>query len=360
MTTLYKQNKNKSVQQWSIQLLKDGKFQVTFGQVNGVMQTQITQCESKNIGRANETTPEEQAKLEVNALIAKKRKSGYVDDSSGLSQIRLPMKVKAYQQQLHNVEFPCFSSSKLDGVNAIYKRINGKLTIYSRGGEEYPPIPHLEPLVHQAMDLFHSNELNGELYIHGEFLQDIQSAVKKPNALSSKLSFCIFDIADSSEEFYERAMIMHKLNKFDTTINSTVSVIYNIICHSTKEIEEHYNECVNFGYEGTVIKNFNALYQHNVRSSSMFKYKKVKSAEFKILSYNLDKHGLPVFVLDSKAGKFKAKPKGSRDFWKLINPDEYIGNWATCEYETLSKSGKPLKPIFITLRECTDDGLPII
>ena len=360
MTTLYKQNKNKSIQQWSIETLPEGKFQVIFGQVDGVLQTQTTQCQSKNIGRANETTPDQQAQLEVDALIVKKLKSGYVYDSTGLSGVRLPMKVKAYQDQLHNIQFPCFSAAKLDGVNAIYKRIDGRLTIYSRGGEIYPPIPHLEPLVYQAMDLFQSNELNGELYIHGEFLQDIQSAVKKPNELSSKLSFCIFDIADSQKEFYKRAMIMHKLNKFDTTANSTVSVIYNITCHSTEDIEQHYIECTNFGYEGTVIKNFNALYRHNVRSSSMFKYKKVKSAEFKILSYNIDKHGLPVFVLNSDAGEFKAKPKGSREFWKLFNPDEYIGNWATCEYETLSKSGKPLKPIFITLRECTDDGLPTI
>lgn len=96
MTTLYKRNKNGSIQQWSIHILTDGKFQVTYGQVDGAMQSQITQCESKNLGRANATTPEQQAQLEVDALITKKLKSGYIYEITGESSVRLPMKVKSY------------------------------------------------------------------------------------------------------------------------------------------------------------------------------------------------------------------------------------------------------------------------
>ena len=208
MTTLYKTNKNGSIQQWSIEV-SGPTFTCIYGQFGGKLQSQQTICKSVNIGKSNETTPEQQAQLESAALITKKIKSGYSYDQSGPTTVQLPMKVKAYQDQLHNVKFPCFSACKLNGVNAIYRRENGKLTIYSRGGEVYPTIPHLESLVHKAMDLFQSNELNGELYIHGEHLQDIQSAVKKPKELSAKLSFCIFDIADSTDKFYERAMIMH-------------------------------------------------------------------------------------------------------------------------------------------------------
>lgn len=358
MTTLYKRNKNGSIQQWSIHTLPNGQFEVIYGQVDGAMQSQITQCEPKNLGRANATTPEQQAQLEVDALIAKKLKSGYVYEPTGESSVRLPMKVKAYQDQLHNVKFPCFSAAKLDGVNAIYKRVDGKLTIYSRGGEVYPPIPHLESLVHKAMDLFNSNELNGELYIHGEYLQDIQSAVKKPNQLSPKLSFCVFDIADSSHDFSNRNFLLIKISQYTTDRHPAVYSIASVLCNSHDDIELHYNQCVSQGYEGTVIKNQSALYQHNVRSSDMFKYKKAQSAEFRILSYELDKHGSPVFTLQCTAGEFKAKPVGSREFWKLFNPSEYIGNWATCEFETLSKSGIPLKPIFISLRTCDADGTP--
>ena len=357
MTTLFKPAKLGATQQWSIETQGDS-FICTYGQLGGKMQTQVTKCEPKNVGRANETTAEQQALLEAEALVAKKIKSGYSYDQEAPITVQLAMKVKAYQDQLNNVKFPCYSSPKLNGVNAIYRRVNDQLTIYSRGGEVYPPIPHLEDLVHSAMDVLESNELNGELYIHGEHLQDIQSAVKKPNDLSSQLSFCIFDIADSSEEFYTRALIMDRISDFCPECHPAVYSISNLICLSHEDIEQHYNVCMTLGYEGTVVKNSTALYQHNVRSSDMFKYKKTQSAEFLINSYNLDKNSLPVFIMQCDAGEFKAKPIGTKEFWAKFNPVDYIGNYATVEYETLSKDGIPLKPIFISLRSMDPAGNP--
>ena len=52
MTTLYKQSKSGAIQQWSIELLTNGVYSVTFGQVGGAMQTVNTQCVGKNIGRS--------------------------------------------------------------------------------------------------------------------------------------------------------------------------------------------------------------------------------------------------------------------------------------------------------------------
>jgi len=356
-TILYKPTKTGATQQWSIEVQGDS-FICTYGQLGGKMQTQATKCEPKNIGRANETTPEQQAQLEADALIAKKLKSGYSYDSTAPITVQLAMKVKSYQDQLNNVKFPCYSSPKLDGVNAIYKRTNDQLTIYSRGGEVYPSIPHLEFLVHSAMDLFGSNELNGELYIHNQHLQDIQSAVKKPNELSPLLSFCVFDIADSKEEFFVRDGIMNKLSQFCPDRHPAVYSISSVVCTTHEQIDIHYNTCVSQGFEGTVIKNASALYQYNVRSSDMFKYKKAQSAEFLISNYNLDKNGLPVFVMECAAGEFKAKPIGTKEFWAKFNPTDYIGKHATIEYETLSKDGIPLKPVFVSLRSMDSAGNP--
>lgn len=355
MTTLYKSTKSGATQQWSVEVQGDS-FICTYGQLGGKLQTQTTLCEPKNIGRSNETTAAQQAQLEADALVAKKLKSGYSYDSTAPVTVQLAMKVKSYQDQVNNVKFPCFSSIKLNGVNAIYRRSEGVLTIYSRGGEVYPPIPHLESTIHYAMDLINSNELNGELYIHGEHLQDIQSAVKKPNDLSAKLSFCIFDIADSTEEFYARVLAMELLPAYAPALQPSVFAIGNPVCLSHDDIEAHYNSAIAQGFEGTVIKNSTALYQHNVRSSDMFKYKKTQSAEFLIDSYNLDKNGLPVFVMQCDAGTFKAKPVGTKEFWSAFNPFDYVGKYATVEYETFSKDGIPLKPIFISLREVDSAG----
>ena len=361
MTTLYKTNKNGSIQQWSIEV-SGPTFTCIYGQVGGKLQSQQTICKSVNVGKSNETTPEQQAQLEADALVAKKIKSGYSYDKSAPVTVQLPMKVKSYQDQLHNIEFPCISTEKLNGVNAMFKRTSDSLTIYSRGGEVYPAIPHLEPLVRKAMDLFQSNELNGELYIHDEHLQDIQSTVKKPNQLSAKLSFCIFDIADSTDNFYERASQMSKISNFRTDSHPAVWTLANYVCNSHEDIETHYNIAIEKGYEGTVIKNFKALYQHNVRSSDMFKYKKTQDAEYQIVDCETDKNGHPVFHCLTEEGKlFKVKPKGTDAERKAIIANfesQYLNKWYKIEYEVLSKDGLPLKPVGIGLRDCDSNGQP--
>lgn len=359
MTTLFKPAKTGATQQWSIEVQGDS-FICTYGQLDGKMQTQVTKCEPKNIGRANATTAEQQAQLEADALVAKKIKSGYSYDQEAPVTVQLAMKVKSYQDQINNIRFPCFSTPKLNGVNAIYRRTGTELTIYSRGGEVYPAIPHLEAAIHAVMDLTGSQELNGELYIHGEHLQDIQSAVKKPNELSSKLTFGLFDICDVRSTYLFRNAIIKKAStefrKLTSVTIEDVSFLFGVVCDTHEQIEAHYNECMAQNLEGTVIKNFDALYQHNVRSSDMFKYKKTQSAEFLINSYNIDKNGLPVFVMQCDAGEFKAKPVGTKEFWSAFDPSAYLGKYATIEFETYSKDNIPLKPIFISLREVNSAG----
>jgi ATP-dependent DNA ligase len=361
MTTLYKTTKTGAIQQWSIEVSGD-TFTCTFGQLGGKMQSQSTKCAPRNVGRSNETTPEQQAQLEAEALITKKQKSGYSFDKSAPVTVNLPMKVKSYQDQLKNVKFPCISTPKLNGVNAIYKRVDGELTIYSRGGEVYPAIPHLEQHIHEVMNELNSEELNGELYIHGEHLQDIQSAVKKPKELSERLTLGLFDICDFEESYKVRNMKLHhlylNLNKVTHPILEHITFLTGVECNSHEDIESHYNQCIASNLEGTVIKNLDGLYKHNVRSSDQFKYKKAQSKEFLIASYELDKNGLPVFIMNVDDQLFKAKPKGTKEFWSNFNPADYINQWATIEFETYSKAGIPLKPIFISLRAMDSNGEP--
>lgn len=365
MTTLYKTNKNGSIQQWSVKV--DGPtFICTFGQVDGKMQSKSTTCTGKNIGRANQTTPEQQAQLEADALVTKKLKSGYSYDASAPVTVQLPMKVKSYQDQIHNVKFPCISTPKLNGVNAMFKRTVDSITIYSRGGEVFPAIPHLEQHLHDIMDELGHNELNAELYIHGRHLQDIQSAVKKPNKLSPRLTAHIFDIADSDEIYEYRRdklkSIYSTLESIDHISLKYVGFLTGVECHSHEQIELHYNQCMDLKLEGTVVKNLSALYQHNVRSSDMFKYKKTLDAEYQIVDYESDKNGHPVFRCITPEGKlFKVKPKGTDAERKamIVNfESQYLNQWYKIEYEMLSKGKIPLKPVGIGLRDCDINGNP--
>ena len=61
-----------------LELTTDGaKLISTHGELGGKMQVSTKICTPMNVGRANETTPEEQAKLELAAKVVKEKKRGY-------------------------------------------------------------------------------------------------------------------------------------------------------------------------------------------------------------------------------------------------------------------------------------------
>lgn len=366
MTTLprlYKSTKTGAIQICDISY-ENNQYHVTFGQLNGKLQTNSTTCYATNIGRSNERNPSQQAEFEALAEHKKKIKSGYSLTMETPSEVTLPAKVKVYQDQLKNVKFPCYSTPKLNGVNGLYKRVDKTLTLYSRGGETYPEIPHLSKYIHDLMDELDCNELNGELYIHGEHLQDIQSAVKKPNELSSRLTFNVFDIADSPKLYEDRRSDLQTLYETLTRLGhpslNCLAFLTGVKCHSHDDIETHYNQCILGNLEGTVIYNSDHLYIYNQRSSNAFKYKKTLDAEFLIVGYELDKQGNPTLICQSEGGPFKVRPTGTKEYRQqlLVEMPNNIGKWYKVEYETLSKDKIPLKPIGLGIRECTPEGEP--
>lgn len=355
LETLYKPTKTGATQVCSISYHED-TFTVTYGQLHGKMQSQTTQCFTTNQGRSNERSPSQQAEFEAKALFTKKQKAGYSTSVDTPSTVKLPMKVKVYQDQIHNVKLPCISQPKLNGVNGTYRLEDGVLSLYSRGGERYPDIPHLVADVLAAMSALNSTELNGELYIHGDPLERITSAVKKPNTLSPSLEFHIFDIADSTAAYLDRFTQLSQVPP-----STHVRSVPGRVCESHAELDAHFSECIAAGYEGTVIKNYSGLYQHNVRSSDQFKYKKALDAEFRVISFTLDKHQHPIYTCESSGGTFKVKRKGtaSERLADAAIAHTHIGEYLTVEYEVLSSYGIPLKPVGLNFRTCNTLGEPI-
>ena len=366
LTTLYKQAKTGKTQVLSIETIGD-KYVVTWGQLNGKQQQKPTTCSPKNVGKTNETTAEEQAILEAKAVHAKKIKAGYSTDETAPITVKLPMKVSKFQDHTSKVNYPCFVSPKLDGVNCmyVYDDVAKSFKLYSRGGEEYPVPPHQLDDISTMMTHLGVKTLNGEMYIHGEYLQDIQSAVKKHNDLTPKLQFWIFEFPDSKLEtynvrakyYYDRAAELGELN--------TVKLTNTWVAKTEDDIAHIYEFVMDAGYEGLIIRNQSCKYVHNHRSLDVFKLKKANDAEFEIMDYSEDKNGHPVFTayVDRKSSNktFKFKFKGTHEerCAMLVNADRTIGKFATVEFETFSKDGKPLKPVGIRLREVDKDGNPI-
>ena len=343
---LYKKTKTGAVQQYRVWTIGRTIF-VEQGQVEGKKQTYDTICFAKNLGKTNETSDSEQARLEAQSKWNKKVKSGYTQDITGNIVVNLPMKVKVLQDQEKNVVYDCISNEKLNGVNGTYKLKGKTLTLESRGGDLYPIIPHHTLDILTIMEHIGTNELNGELYIHGEHLQDITSAVKKPNKLSPRLEFHIFDICTTDTYKARREAMMEEDNTYNYDY---IGFITGVTCRNREEIEKHFNKCIEEGFEGTVVKNLTGLYKHNIRSSDQFKYKKAKDIEKQIIGFNIDKNGHCVFVVKVNTNSdltFKVKMKGTNKERLEIakNATNYIGKWLNISYEAFSKDGKCLKPV---------------
>ena len=323
----------------------------TFGQLDGKLQTSTDTCSPKNTGRSNERTAEQQAILEAQSKFAKKVKSGYSQELTSTPTVQLPQKVKTYQDNKHLVSYSCYATPKYNGLNGIYWLLPDKtLKLTSRGGDELPPIPHLEPTILKMMEHFKTTCINGELYISGESLQNITSAVKKPKELSKSLVFIPFELPLVSAPYKDKVALLIK---------------YIPIVYITREemLEEFYAATVEAGYEGIVIYNTDSIYQFNQRSSTVLKYKPVADAEYKILSYTTDRNGHPVFTCETHDGKqYKAKPKATNEERKQIMTNfdsQYKNNYYKIEYEMLSDSGIPLKGIGVGLRSCDEQGNPV-
>jgi len=394
---LYKKSKTGAVVYFDISV-EGGTITVETGRVGTDKPTfHKTECEPKNIGRTNATNSSDQAILEAKAKHAKKIKGGYVLDPSGEQTVKLPMKVKAYKDQLNNVVFPCFMSPKLDGVNGLALR-GDSITLIQRGGDAYntlgvmgasgkcddkdglsTTIYSMASEIGIVMDQLGVEAINGELYKHGVHLQDIQSAAKKENALTGKLEFHVFDYCGLDDKFHQRMANMSMIEDL-----SFVKMVRSVIAHSHDDIEAYHTKCIEDGYEGIVIRNAKGLYEYNVRSSDVFKYKIPKDGEYQVIGYNIDKYGHPVWrclcnmdletfneASESYSANeyrelllnhtFSVKRKGSAEsrLAEADIADSKIGKWLKIEFESFSKLMKPLKPVGIVWRECDADGNPI-
>lgn len=354
---LYKKTKTGAIQLYQISVDND-TYKVVQGQLEGKKQEYITSCSPKNIGKSNESTAQQQAESEAQSKFAEKVKSGYTTNPSGEITIQLPMKISTYQDHISKVQSRCYVSPKLNGVNATYTLLpDDSLILTSRGGEIFPALPHLEPIIRYMLKHFKTDRIAGELYMHGFHLQDIMSYVVSTKPESTGLQFHIFDLPNIYKPYSERRQLL------DTyTISSTVFIVPAVVCNSSIAIEEQFVKWTSYGYEGLVLTLPEALYQYNVRSLQVFKYKKALDAEYLVVDYTIDKSGSPVLVCETPEKRtFSVKPKGTvlQRQQLLDNLEACIGRWYKIEYETLSKLNIPLKPVGICFRNCDASGNPL-
>jgi hypothetical protein len=111
--TLYKQNKNSSIQSWSIWTENNIIF-TKFGILNGAQQVSQKIILSKNVGSSNETSPDEQAEKEALSTWKHKLNSHYSETISYEKHIA-PMLAAKFEDHKHRLSYYVDVQPKLDG-----------------------------------------------------------------------------------------------------------------------------------------------------------------------------------------------------------------------------------------------------
>ena len=327
---LYKNTSLGQLQSW--QIVVEGNSYYTIEGINQLSQSKPTVCVGKNIGRANETTPEEQALTEAKSLFQKKLDKGYSEDAPQASKYFEPMLAferEKYEKLLFTV--PTYVQPKLDGVRAILK--DGKLT--TRNGKQIVSCPHLE-----IDNLF----LDGELYNH-----DLKEDFNKIISLTRKSKPTQEDL-DESKKLVEYWVYDNPQpgsgvfsNRFGA-IQESLSLYYSIKFVPVHQVYEPYDidiyheQFLSKGYEGTMIRLDLGPYE-NKRSKQLLKYKNFKDAEFVILDVEEglgNRSGMAgkLICLLPNGNKVGVSMTGTQEFMTQVlkDKDTVIGKQATVKY----------------------------
>ena len=293
--TLYKQSSTGKAAMWCILASeeKDGAaISTTFGYVDGKQQTTTVKVkEGKNLGKANATTPYEQAKAEAESKWKKQLDKGYVESLAGVKQAKAerisPMLAHSYDDYAHKVVWPCHYQPKLDGVRCLAYRIDGKIALMSRQGKPFKSMGHIAAEVESLISENETCVLDGELYVHGEEFQELIHLIKRdePAEGSEKIEYHVYDMydpADLSLTFAERhAKLRYKMQLLGNS--SKIKPVKTAMLRESELLSVPKAWAKVHGYEGIMLRNAGAVYRPGHRSQDLLKVKEFQDKEYEIV-----------------------------------------------------------------------------
>jgi DNA ligase-1 len=273
-----------------------------------------------------------------------------------------PMLAKDFNKCQNSVfEKPLWCSRKLNGVRMMVKYVpeTDLILTISRGGKNYNVptrtlLPSLKPFFDKYPDLI----LDGELYVHGKYLQEI-SGIARLETWSERcevLEYWIYDIASDQLTFEKRLEILEDIS--DLFDSSRIKVLEHVKTDCWNKVKTLHDKWILEGFEGLVARKPEKVYEYGKRGSTMIKVKMYQEEEFEIIDYSekLREEDF-CFICKTKAGGiFEAKPVGTREQKAeyIADIDNIIGKLGTVKFFEWSKEGLPLQPVFQAVRYDSD------
>ena len=388
LPVLYAYDNKGKVRMWAVTVNSD-TYTCWHGLLDGKWQSKTTKVKGKNIGRANETSPETQAEQE--ALSEWKSKRDLEDYNTDVTQSGLqlrPMLALDYLNAGHRVDWDnWYAQPKLDGLRLVIgnsikrdKYLPADMKLASRKGIQYK-LQHLiedaDKLLQYANALCDNKclALDGEAYKPGLPLQVINSYAKAYKAgLTESLEYHVFDLIIQDMPFEERYKILVKaFEKLKT--DSKLTLVPAGVCSSEQQMKQQHGTWVEQGYEGIMLRKGSGNYSINQRSVNLFKYKTFFDDEFCIKEVWEDSNGNAMFKLTIPAGKelnhaggvfqtkqateFDCTPRCTHEERKQMLTEDLVGKWITVKYQDITKDGIPTFGVGLTIRNCDEQGNPL-
>lgn len=366
---LYKTTSTGATQTW--QIFVDGcEIFTKFGPEGGTIQESAREeIEGKNAGKANATNPSEQAKLEAASRWRKKLGSGYVQTKKELAAGNVdksvgeavwPTLAKSYKKDGDKITFPAFAQPKLDGHRCLAQfDSKGKVTLWSRKRKQITSMKHIVSAL-ESLEL-RGVILDGELFTPGLAFEQIAHFIRKATPLpgSERVEYHIFDVVLTSS--FERRVEWLDTELEDTNLEACLNKVETRRVMDEAELLEFFEECVESGYEGAMVRNAgdDGYYSHpSHRSNDLQKIKEFDDAEWPIVGIKEGKGklaGHAIFTCRAKNGtEFDVKLKGDTSALKdyFAHPEKATGKQLTVQYQGLTgKSGVPRFPVGLRIRE---------
>lgn len=387
LPTLYIRDSKGKERFWSVRT-EGAKIIVSYGQIGGKTTEKVTTAKAKNVGKSNETTPEQQAVIEAKAKWVKQvEREDYHEDIEKAGQQLRPMLALDYTKVPHRVDWSrAVGQPKLDGLRLTVGNrfvpggyVPGEFEMLTRKGETYH-VPHLidpcNELLEKVNELVDGRciALDGEAYIHGMPLQQIVSRAKKYHpGKTEELEFHLFDLVIPGMPFKERFDVLERA--LVSNDHESLSLVEYVTIPNHETLLEYHGKWTECGYEGAMIRHIDSEYGIAQRSPNLFKYKEFYDDEFLIVDVWEDNNGNAMFTLEAFDGqtlsckdhvvdgtyRFNCTPKRPHTIRKamLRNRDQYIGKWITVKYQDLTDDYVPSFPVGLALRDCDDFGQPI-
>jgi DNA ligase-1 len=236
--------------------------------------------------------------------------------------------------------------------------------MFSRNGKPIISAPHIRRSLNYVFDCYPDLILDGELYAD-KFANDfnkIVSLVKKTKPTEDDLfesqrniQYWIYDIPNNNIDFADRCERLHEL--FEDSSDNFDKYCVEVetqICNSEDEVIELYEEYVENGFEGQMLR-LDRKYE-NKRSKSLMKHKSFIDEEYTIVDVcegegnKTNMVGYMTFkTADGKPFKSNVKATFEESEEMFRNRKQLIGKQATIKYFNLTPDGIPRFPYVINI-----------